>query len=83
MELPIGCVVKSIAGRDGGRFFAVLSTDGEFALIADGKLRKVEKPKRKKLKHLRKTNTVIAEDELTTNKRIRQALYSFNQEENQ
>ena len=83
MELPIGCVVKSIAGRDSGRFFAVLSIEGEFAFIADGKLRKREKPKRKKLKHLRKTNTVIAENELTTNKRIKQALHSFNQEENQ
>lgn len=77
MEYPIGCVVKSAAGRDSERFFVVLDTDGEFALIADGRLRKVEKPKRKKFKHLRRTNTVVDPEQITTNKRVRQALHGF------
>lgn len=43
----------SIAGRDSGRVFIVveLASDG-YVKIADGKLRKTDKPKLKKTKHL-------------------------------
>lgn len=51
-EVRIGQVVQSICGRDAGKFFLVLALQGGFALIADGKVHKIEKPKRKKLKHL-------------------------------
>lgn len=53
--IPIepGRVVCSKAGRDAGRAMIVLALDGaEYALVADGRLRTVEKPKRKKFKHL-------------------------------
>ena len=58
-EWPItqGSVVVSKAGRDEGRIFAVLSLesnkDGEFAYVADGQTHTLEKPKRKRLKHLK------------------------------
>ena len=43
----------SKAGRDAGRALVVLALEGDaYALVADGRLRPVEKPKRKKLKHL-------------------------------
>ena len=49
----VGMVVKSKAGRDAGRYFVVLKgADEGYVLIADGDLRKVAKPKRKKIKHL-------------------------------
>jgi ribosomal protein L14E/L6E/L27E len=54
-RIPIepGRVVISKAGRDEGRALVVLALDGtEFALVADGRLRTVEKPKRKKFRHL-------------------------------
>lgn len=54
-RIPIepGRVVISKAGRDQGRAMVVLSLDGqEHALLADGRLRTVDKPKRKKFKHL-------------------------------
>ena len=48
-----GRVVLSLQGRDKGRCFIVLSAlDDEFVLMADGDLRKVQRPKRKKKKHL-------------------------------
>ena len=51
--IAAGCVVRSKAGRDEGRYFIVLSLEGEeFAYVADGDLRKVAAPKKKKLKHL-------------------------------
>lgn len=51
-ELKSSDIVQSLAGHDKGGLFYVLKTEGGHALIADGKLRKLSKPKRKKLKHL-------------------------------
>ena len=51
MDIAKSDIVKSIAGRDQGKFFFVLETEEEFLLLADGKTRKVEAPKRKKRKH--------------------------------
>ena len=47
------CLVESIAGRDKGRMFFVLEVEGDYVILADGKLRKTENPKRKKIKHIR------------------------------
>ncbi|HCX65467.1 MAG TPA: RNA-binding protein [Eubacteriaceae bacterium] len=58
-ELTLGQVVRSNAGRDKGRFFIVVSIEDErYVSIADGDLRKADKKKRKKRKHLAKTNHV-------------------------
>jgi large subunit ribosomal protein L14e len=49
----LGAVVISKAGRDAGRCFVVLEiVNDEYVLITDGDLRKVQKPKKKKIKHL-------------------------------
>jgi len=58
--------VKSAAGRDKGKFMVIadFSEDG-FCLLADGKERKLEKPKKKRLKHIKFTNTVIRAENLT------------------
>jgi ribosomal protein L14E/L6E/L27E len=52
--------------------------DEEFAFIADGRLRKVEKPKRKRKKHLAPTKTVLEKDALETNGKLITALSKFN-----
>ena len=53
-DLTIADVVVSTAGRDEGALFYVLETDGIWLLLADGKGRTIEKPKRKKTKHTRR-----------------------------
>ena len=53
MEIDKSDIVIPLFGRDKGRYFFVLDRDDTYALICDGKLRRVEKPKRKKLKHMR------------------------------
>ncbi len=59
-EIAIGQVVKSRAGRDKGKIFLVLDhVDDEHLLIVDGDLRKLDKPKKKKIKHLIVYNTVV------------------------
>lgn len=61
-EMAIGQVVKSRAGRDKDRLFLVLDIiDHENVLIVDGDLRKLENPKRKKVKHLIVYKKVITE----------------------
>ena len=48
-----GRVVISTQGRDRNRAFLVLETVGtEYVMIADGRHRKLENPKKKKTKHL-------------------------------
>lgn len=59
MDIQPGSLVYSKAGRDKTDLLLVLAVDGEYAYVADGKLRTVEKPKKKKFKHLQKTNTKV------------------------
>ncbi|MCL2854202.1 MAG: KOW domain-containing RNA-binding protein [Defluviitaleaceae bacterium] len=64
MDLQIGQIVFSKAGKDRGCAFIVVGVDSEkgseYALLVDGKSRRVENPKRKKAKHLQPTNIVDA-----------------------
>ena len=54
MEISKSDLVQSVAGRDKGMLFFVIDTDGVYVSLANGKERRVEKPKRKKEKHVRK-----------------------------
>ena len=47
-------VVEATAGRDAGKWFYVIATEDQFVMLANGKDRPLEKPKRKKCKHVRK-----------------------------
>lgn len=52
----IGRVVIATAGRDKGTPLVVVGTEGaEYLLLADGKRRKAQTPKRKKRRHIRAT----------------------------
>ena len=53
MELVRGDVVRSVAGHDKGSLMLVCETSGDNVLVVDGRLRKLEKPKKKNRKHLR------------------------------
>ena len=52
MDIAKSNIVKSIAGRDAGDLFFVIAAEGDFLLLADGKRRRVERPKRKRAKHV-------------------------------
>lgn len=77
MEFKRGQIVKSIAGHDKGDFQTVLAVEPPFLVLCDGKRRSLEAPKRKKEMHVRKTTTVLTEEQLSTNRQIRNALRSF------
>ena len=56
----IGSIVQSKAGRDQGRLFLVVEeVDDDFVMIANGDLRKMDRLKKKRRKHLKPTGTVI------------------------
>lgn len=60
MEVSVGQVVRSKAGRDKGKRFIVLDLiEDKYVFISDGSLRKVKKPKKKKLKHIELTEVII------------------------
>ena len=72
-NIRVGSVVLSTAGHDSGNYFVVLEVEGEeYVKLCDGKSRTLEKPKRKKIKHIKDTYIVLEEigDKLKTNKII-------------
>ncbi len=82
MGMSLGQVVYSKAGRDAGKRFVVMAViDQSYVLVCDGDLRRIEKPKKKKIKHLEHTGQIIEalssklESRLkVTNAEIRKAL---------
>ena len=60
MPVALGSIVISKAGRDRGRLFLVVEeVDDDFVMIANGDLRKMDRLKKKRRKHLKPTGTVI------------------------
>lgn len=52
-DLSIAQVVKSKAGRDNGNIFIIYEIlDDNHVLVIDGDLRRLSKPKKKKIRHL-------------------------------
>jgi ribosomal protein L14E/L6E/L27E len=84
MEIQRSDLVKSKNGRDAGKVMFVLKVQGEYALIADGRCRRVEKPKLKKLRHLMlesKSESRVAQkirsEEKVLNSELRRALAEY------
>ena len=53
-DIKISDVVVSTAGRDRGEWFYVINEDQTFLFLANGKDRALDKPKRKKRRHVQK-----------------------------
>lgn len=85
MILEKGQLVRSIAGHDKGEYFLVYQIiDDNFMLIVNGKTRKLEKPKLKKIKHLSKMNkksdvidSLDKNDLQSQNKKIRNVIFEL------
>lgn len=62
LDPVVGRVAYSKAGRDKGKLFIVVGIiDEDFVLIADGDMRPVERPKKKRIKHLKYTDQTAAD----------------------
>ncbi|MBE6857882.1 MAG: hypothetical protein E7498_00400 [Ruminococcus sp.] len=80
MELKIGSVVRANAGRDKDSFFVVTAAEKNCCFIADGKSRKLDSAKRKNIKHLSLTNSMIDIKDIT-DKKLRTLLKEYGSEE--
>ena len=57
-----GAIVVSKMGRDQGRSFVVVQeVDPDFVMLADGRLRTMDRLKKKRRKHLKTTGIVVQE----------------------
>ena len=80
MKLLKGSVVKAEAGRDSGGYFVIVEADEKYCLIADGRSRKLASPKRKNIKHIRVTDSMIDLNDIT-DKKLRNTLKQFSEAE--
>lgn len=71
-----GTVVIAKAGKEKGGFYVVVQVlDPRYVLISDGRRRPLEKPKKKNIAHLQRTNYNIGE--ISTNRQLRTYLNSI------
>ena len=84
MEVQKGDLVQSLNGRDKGKALFVTDVDDAYVILVDGKSRRLEHPKRKKLKHcqfLARDDSRVAEKlragERVANIDVRRALAVF------
>lgn len=86
-KFSLGDIVLSIAGRDSGRLFVVVAVDGIFVYLCDGDLHKMDKPKKKKIKHIKPTGgrseyvaAKLIEESKATNTELRRAISEFEEQ---
>ena len=89
MDIARSDIVRSIAGRDKGKRFLVIDTQEQFLLLADGKTKRLEAPKRKKRKHTvwqAHCNSSVAmkirSEEKVTNSELRRTLAAYGEDGN-
>ena len=71
-EIRTADIVLSLTGRDRGQLMLVVAEEGDFLLLANGRARRAENPKRKRRKHVSRL----------TNSEIRKALALWTGDEN-
>ena len=74
MEAVIGSVVCSKSGRDKGNLLCVVGESDKFFILADGKERPLQRPKRKNKKHVAVTSYCLSEQQMSANKALKRAL---------
>jgi ribosomal protein L14E/L6E/L27E len=84
-SIQVGQYVRSKAGRDKNHVFIVLEViDHEYVYLTDGDVRRLERPKKKKSKHLYEFSQIsevvrekIKDDKKLTNLMIRKEIEKF------
>ena len=57
----IGQFAASKAGHDKAQIYVITAVEGDFVYLCDGRLKPLEKPKKKRLKHIQIINTTVEE----------------------
>lgn len=69
VEFKEGGLVKSLAGHDKDELYIIISAQGEYVSMSDGRKHPLSKPKRKNKKHLQ----LIKEHDETLRKKLTQS----------
>ena len=56
LDLQIGDIVVSTMGRDKNSYFIVVEIEENYVYLVDGSIRKIDRPKKKKIKHIELTS---------------------------
>lgn len=75
-----GMLARSKAGHDAGKVYVILGAEGAYVYLADGRIRTVEKPKKKKIKHIQPINREYDVSSMS-DAQIRRILKEYNKEE--
>lgn len=57
-----GQLATSKAGHDKGTLYVILSQEGGFVYLCDGRLKTPDKPKKKRVKHIQQINASVGEE---------------------
>ena len=69
----LGKFATSKAGHDKNQLYVIVATEGDFVFLCDGRLKRMECPKRKRLKHIQLINKTVDEallQKLTNHEKI-------------
>lgn len=58
-----GMLARSKAGHDTGKVYVIIEVDDTYVYLADGRIRTLERPKKKKKKHVQ---IILGEYDVTT-----------------
>ncbi len=61
MQYKPGMMARSLAGHDQNQVYVILKEEGTYEYLADGKIRTVDRPKKKKKKHVQLISTIPME----------------------
>ena len=72
----VGKFAKSKAGHDKDQIYVILKEDAEYVYLVDGKIKTINKPKKKRKKHIQ---IILKEDE-NVSKKLKQDEMLINEE---
>lgn len=66
-----GMLAWSRAGHDAGQLYVIMGVDAEYVFLTDGRLKPLEKPKKKKKKHIQVIRNIPRELENMSNGNVK------------
>ncbi|MCP1102928.1 ribosomal protein L14E/L6E/L27E [Aequitasia blattaphilus] len=80
----IGMLVYSKAGHDAGEAYLICEIEDEYLYLVDGQKKTLDKPKKKKKRHVQRTNSIYdiqTSDDVAIKRVIKEALLGENKED--
>ena len=89
MEITIGMFAKSKAGHDKNQVYVIINCDDEYVYLSDGRLKTIDHPKKKKIKHIQligysnpEIGKKLLDNNLLRNEDIKKAIKDYLAEKN-